>query len=179
MKCEPQIRKRLLLLFLILTPVIGHGQVKISGRIVDFKSSEPMASITILNQSDSTLFRTDISGKFELVLSQSDTLIKLISIGYGYTILNNIKTLSDPLISLGNVPVFEYYTTGGTYEYGNKKNFFGKEKRKQAIVHYDLIIYDSIGQDGLLKWYNGQKEVSLIKQSNSLYLDVTLLNETP
>jgi hypothetical protein len=161
----------LILVSCIFSHEINYGQSHLTGKIIDYHNLEPTPGIAIINQFDSTMFLTDTSGIFTIPITQNDSVFKLTGIGYGTTVIKNMNCTSN--INLGKIPVFEYTITGGTIEVGNKKNIFGKHKRKQPIICNDWVTHDSIGRDGIFLWNNGQKKITLVKKGSILIIDLS------
>jgi len=131
------------------------------------------AGVKIADVNDSILYETGIDGFFRLNLDNSDSLIKIYSIGYGETIIKHVLRSANST-NLGNIPIFDYYTTGGTYEIGNKKNIFGKLKRKQPIIHYDLVVYEPIKKDSTFIWDSGSLKFLINKKASQYIIDLSL-----
>ena len=80
--------KKIAFLILILTAVFGFSQsdtlqVKVKGKIIDIKTNMPIARVTVLNKSTSSVVLASENGDFEISAKTNDKLL-FSHLGYNY-----------------------------------------------------------------------------------------------
>lgn len=72
----------IMLFAFLLVPVLGHAQKKITGKIKDQVTSDPLPGVSILEKGTSNANITDIDGNFELTVKTGDVVLIVSFMGY-------------------------------------------------------------------------------------------------
>jgi len=117
--------KKLLYIFILLLSVLGFAQtdtlnIKVTGKIVDIKTNEPIARVTVVNKNTSTSVLASESGQFVIEAKTNDKLL-FSHIGYNYAEVevtskwlsgNKTILLNEKIKEIETVLVLRYPLTG-------------------------------------------------------------------
>lgn len=117
--------KKLLYIFILLLSVFGFAQtdtlnIKITGKIVDIKTNEPISRVTIVNKNSSTSALASDNGQFEIVAKFNDKLL-FSHLGYNYAEIeitekwlsgNKTILLAEKIKEIETILVLRYPLTG-------------------------------------------------------------------
>lgn len=97
--------KSILLLFLFLLPALSYSQYTIKGKVVDSRSNQPLAFVSIIfNNDPHSGTTTDIDGKFTFTSSKKITTITCSYIGYKTLVISpgENESLNELIIKLSS-----------------------------------------------------------------------------
>lgn len=103
--------KILLLLYVLLSPTLAFTQIKISGRVTEAGTNNPLQGVTVAEEGTNHLTQTDADGRFSISVTSSQAKLVISYVGYVPQTVDASNNVSVSL-AVDNTKLSEVVVTG-------------------------------------------------------------------